>query len=56
LTEFFEKKDTELLLEQPVEAERFSDYNIERSMDKIFETTSTENLFYPERLKNLLSG
>ena len=38
LTEFFEEKDTELLLGAPIEPERFCDYNLGRSMDKIFET------------------
>ena len=37
LTEFFEEKDTELLLGSAVEPERFCDYNLGRAMDKIFE-------------------
>lgn len=40
LTEFFEEKDTELLLGTAIEPERFCDTNIGRSMDKIFETGS----------------
>lgn len=44
LTEFFEEKDTELLLGAPVEPERFCDYNLGRSMDKIFET-GTQKIF-----------
>ena len=38
MTEFFEEKDTKLLLGTPIEPERFCDYNLGRSMDKIFET------------------
>ena len=38
LTEFFDEKDTELLLGKPVDPERFCDYKLGRSMDKIFET------------------
>jgi len=37
LTEFFEEKDTELLLGTPIEASRFCDTNLGRAMDKIFE-------------------
>jgi len=37
LTEFFEEKDTELLLGSAIEPERFCDTNLGRSMDKIFE-------------------
>lgn len=44
LTEFFEEKDTELLLGAPIEPERFCDYNLGRSMDKIFET-GTQKIF-----------
>ena len=44
LTEFFEEKDTELLLGTAIGPERFSDYNLGRSMDKIFET-GTQKLF-----------
>jgi transposase len=44
LTEFFEEKDTELLLGSPIESERFCDYNLGRSMDKIFET-GTQRIF-----------
>ena len=44
LTEFFEEKDTELLLGADIEPERFCDYNLERSMDKIFET-GTQKIF-----------
>ena len=38
LTEFFEEKDTELLLGSAIEADRFCDTNLGRAMDKIFET------------------
>ncbi len=38
LTEFFEEKDTELLLGESIEPERFCDTNLGRSMDKVFET------------------
>ena len=44
LTEFFEEKDTELLLGVPIEPERFCDYNLGRSMDKIFDT-GTQKIF-----------
>ncbi|MFZ1957299.1 MAG: IS1634 family transposase [Desulfobacterales bacterium] len=44
LTEFFEEKDTELLLGSAIEPERFCDYNLGRSMDKIFET-GTQKIF-----------
>lgn len=37
LTEFFEEKDTELLLGAPIESSRFCDTNLGRAMDKIFE-------------------
>jgi len=37
LTEFFEEKDTELLLGSAVEPDRFCDTNLGRAMDKIFE-------------------
>jgi transposase len=44
LTEFFEEKDTELLLGAAIEPERFCDTNLGRSMDKIFET-GTQKIF-----------
>jgi transposase len=44
LNEFFEEKDTELLLGTDIEPERFCDYNLGRSMDKIFET-GTQKIF-----------
>ena len=44
LTEFFEEKDTELLLGCDIEPERFCDYNLGRSMDQIFET-GTQKIF-----------
>lgn len=44
LTEFFEEKDTTLLLGDSVEPERFCDYNLGRSMDKIFQT-GTQKIF-----------
>ena len=37
LTEFFEEKDTELLLGSAIEPGRFCDTNLGRAMDKIFE-------------------
>lgn len=36
LTEFFEEKDTELLLGCAIEPERVCDFNFGRSMDQIF--------------------
>jgi transposase len=44
LAEFFEEKDTELLLGAPIEPERFCDTNLGRSMDKVFET-GTQKIF-----------
>ncbi|BBO66667.1 IS4 family transposase [Desulfosarcina alkanivorans] len=44
LTEFFEEKDTELLLGTAIEPERFCDTNLGRSMDQIFET-GTQKVF-----------
>ncbi|WP_419660639.1 transposase, IS4-like [Desulfosarcina variabilis str. Montpellier] len=44
LTEFFEEKDTALLLGSDIEPERFCDYNLGRSMDQIFET-GTQKIF-----------
>ena len=44
LAEFFEEKDTKLLLGAPIEPERFCDTNLGRSMDKIFET-GTQKIF-----------
>jgi transposase len=44
LTEFFEEKDTALLLGCDIEPERFCDYNLGRSMDQIFET-GTQKIF-----------
>jgi transposase len=44
LTEFFEEKDTVLLLGSDIEPERFCDYNLGRSMDQIFET-GTQKIF-----------
>jgi len=38
LTEFFEEKDTELLLGSAIEPDLFCDTNLGRAMDKIFET------------------
>ncbi len=38
LTEFFEEKDTELLLGSAIEPDCFCDTNLGRAMDKIFET------------------
>ena len=45
LTEFFEEKDTELLLGAPIETERFCDTNLGRSMDKIFDTGTQLEVF-----------
>ena len=44
LAEFFEEKDTKLLLGAPIEPGRFCDTNLGRSMDKIFET-GTQKIF-----------
>jgi transposase len=44
LSEFFDEKDTELLLGKPVPPERFSDYNLGRAIDKIYET-GTQKIF-----------
>ena len=44
LAEFFEEKDTELLLGASIEPERFCDTNLGRSMDKVFET-GTQKIF-----------
>ncbi len=44
LTEFFEEKDTELLLGTAIDSGRFCDTNLGRSMDKIFET-GTQMIF-----------
>lgn len=44
LSHFFEEKDTELLLGEPVSADKFTDYNIGRALDKIFET-GTQKIF-----------
>jgi len=44
LAEFFEEKDTELLLGTAIEPERFCDTNLGRSMDQIFET-GTQKIF-----------
>jgi transposase len=44
LAEFFEEKDTELLLGAPIAPERFCDTNLGRSMDKVFET-GTQKIF-----------
>ena len=44
LAEFFEEKDTELLLGAPIDPERFCDTNLGRSMDKVFET-GTQKIF-----------
>lgn len=44
LTEFFEEKDTALLFGEPIEPERFCDYNLGRSMDKIYQA-GTQKIF-----------
>lgn len=44
LSRFFEEKDTELLLGEPISAEKFTDYNIGRALDKTFET-GTQKIF-----------
>jgi transposase len=44
LVEFFDEKDTELLLGSTVEPDRFCDYNLGRAMDKIF-NTGTQKIF-----------
>lgn len=44
LINYFDEKDTELLLGEAVPACRFTDYNIGRALDCIFET-STQKIF-----------
>ena len=44
LIDFFEEKDTELLLGESIPAERFTDHNVGRALDKIFET-GTQKIF-----------
>lgn len=44
LIEFFDEKDTELLLGSAVEPDRLCDYNLGRAMDKIFDT-GTQKIF-----------
>jgi transposase len=44
LSRFFEEKDTELLLGTAVSPEQFTDYNVGRALDKIFET-GTQKIF-----------
>jgi len=44
LTHFYEDKDAELLLGTPVEPELFSDYNLGRVLDKIYDT-GTQKIF-----------
>ena len=54
LAEFFEEKDTHLLLGEAIPPERFCDYNLGRSMDKIFET-GTQKIF-SQLAQNALVG
>jgi transposase len=54
LAEFFEEKDTELLLGAPIAPERFCDTNLGRSMDKVFET-GTQKIF-SQLAQNALSA
>jgi transposase len=44
LKEFFHEKDTELILGEPVEPEQFSDHNLGRVLDKLYET-GTQRIF-----------
>jgi hypothetical protein len=44
LEEFFFEKDIELLIGSDVEPSRFSDYNLARVLDKIYET-GTQKVF-----------
>lgn len=44
LMDFLEEKDTELLLGEAIPAEQFTDYNIGRALDKIYET-GTQKIF-----------
>jgi transposase len=44
LEAFFQKKDTELLLGEPIEAKRFNDYNLGRVLDRIFKA-GTQKIF-----------
>ncbi|MBW2655890.1 MAG: IS1634 family transposase [Deltaproteobacteria bacterium] len=44
LIDFFEEKDTELLLGEPIVRERFTDHNVGRALDKMFEA-GTQKIF-----------
>lgn len=44
LIDFFEEKDTELLLGEAIPADRFTDHNVGRALDKMFET-GTQKIF-----------
>ena len=44
LKEYFEEKDTELLLGEAIPAERFTDHNVGRVLDKLF-VTGTQKIF-----------
>jgi transposase len=43
LMDFFEEKDTELLLGESIPASRFSDHTIGRALDKIYEAGTQKN-------------
>ncbi len=44
LIDFFEEKDTELLLGEDIPPDRFTDHNVGRALDKMFET-GTQKIF-----------
>ena len=44
LEEFFQEKDTELILGHDVKPELFCDYNVARVLDKLFDT-GTQKIF-----------
>jgi len=44
LIDFFEEKDTELLLGEAIPADHFTDHNVGRALDKMFET-GTQKIF-----------
>jgi transposase len=44
LIDFFEEKDTELLLGEAISPDRFTDHNVGRALDKMFET-GTQKIF-----------
>ena len=47
LEEFFQEKDTELILGHNVKPALFSDYNVGRVLDKLYDT-GTQKIFFPD--------